>query len=229
MRLTSIFAIALICSSVFAMSKVDMCMYDKVTAMSAEGQKLAFRLTKTTVNSTFSSSTSVAYGKVQWSHHTTWETVDHNEYILSSGNGKHQINTSSSWVVSHGGWNKVCRSMIKKCHNKQGLQFCRTWAKSCKQHNQTWTWTVGHGVVVINKPVSNKFRKAPYAVKVGLGNKRKCTAFERNPVKKVCVRWVKSAKIYKRRGGKRARRFRRRFGRGRKLRRRRRGGVKHQH
>jgi hypothetical protein len=192
MRFTSIFAIALICSSVFAMSKVDMCMYDKVTAMSSEGQKLAFKLTKTTVNTQFSHSTSVTYGATEYSTHATWETVDHNEYIIGGGNGTgEQINTSDSWVISHGGWNKVCKGMMTKCHNKQGLQFCRTWATSCHKHNFTWSWSVGTGVIVVVKPVGDKFRKAPYNVKIGLGPlKKKCTAYEKNPVKKVCVKWT---------------------------------------
>lgn len=91
MRVTSIFVLAILCSAAFAAAptNVDICMYEKVSRMTEEGQKLAFFLTRTAIVTSVSTHTEVSY-----STHTT------TQYISSFVN-------SEDWVSTHGGWNTV--------------------------------------------------------------------------------------------------------------------------
>ena len=54
MKRISIIVIALLCSSALAFSPVDTCMFTQVSRMSNEGQKLAFKITRTEVNAKLS-------------------------------------------------------------------------------------------------------------------------------------------------------------------------------
>lgn len=59
MKVTAIFALAILCSTAVAAveNNIDECMYDKVSRMTDEGQKLAFFLTRTAIVSSTPSKT----------------------------------------------------------------------------------------------------------------------------------------------------------------------------
>lgn len=185
MRVTSIFVLAILCSAALAAAptNVDMCMYDKVSRMTEEGQKLAFFLTRTAIVTSVSTHTEVSY-----STHTT------TQYISSFVN-------SEEWVSTHGGWNTVCNSVSQKCHNKRGKTVCRKWKRSCKSHGCGFKWTVGRHIVVNNisvKPSGPIRIVDSKPIKRTSGKKiRRCNAFAANPRKRVCIRRNKSKKCVK--------------------------------
>ena len=198
MQVKSIFVLAILCSAAFAAapSTVDTCMYDKVSRMTEEGQKLAFFLTRTAIVTSYSTHTETSYS-----------TETRTQYISSFVN-------SEEWVSTHGGWSNVCNRIAQKCHNKRGKTVCRKWKRSCKSHNAGFKWTVKKHIVVNNIPklsggmtiVNGSGKKTGVKivkvgghkiVKVGGKKTRRCVAFAPTPRKRVCIRRNKSRKCVK--------------------------------
>jgi hypothetical protein len=217
MRVSAIIALTILCSAVLAAapSKVDICMYDKVSRMSDEGQKLAFFLTRTAIKTEVTSSTEVTYS-------THVHTQYHTKYISSFVN-------SEEWVESHGGWTTVCSQIAQKCENKRGKTVCKKWKKSCDAHSSGFNWTVGPNVVVngsgngsssttgngngssstttgngsSSTSTTGNGKTGTSTTTTGTGSGKptkgkKCTLYAAAPRKRVCVQRNKSNKCTKR-------------------------------
>jgi hypothetical protein len=110
MKRFGIFVIALLCSSALAFSPVDTCMFTQVSRMSTEGQKLAFKLTRTEVNTKLSESVEVV------EQEPVIKTITVNEAINlqadhESQHGVWETTTQDSekWVTEHESWNVACQ------------------------------------------------------------------------------------------------------------------------
>jgi hypothetical protein len=172
MRIQFVLALAL-CSAVLAsndVNKADHCMYNQVSLMSLEGQKLAFQLTRTEVSV-----------HTKTTYHTVTETVQEDAI------GINYVATEQD-VSSHGGWQVVCEEISTKCETKRGLKSCRQWKKACDNHDNGFNWTVGPGTILNTLP--DKLIKNPILVIQDGKNKDKkgnCYARALRKSKKVCI------------------------------------------
>jgi hypothetical protein len=139
MRVNTIFVIALLCSAALANNKADTCMYDQVSHMSAEGQKLAFKLTRTQITTTYTSSSEVVHEAPVISTETTFEnhhSVHVGEYTYTT-----YTSTDEKWIATHGGWSKTCGVWKKRCAAQKKNKNCQSWRGRCSTHGYTWAWT----------------------------------------------------------------------------------------
>jgi hypothetical protein len=145
MRFNAIFVIALLASAALA-NKTDTCMYDKVSRMSDEGQKLAFKLTRTKIVTDYTTSEQVIQGQPE----VRTEYVDE---IVKAAHWSTYTEVSEEWIQSHGGWAKGCGIWRKRCSTKKGLSICRKAFNACQSHQQGWTWAESSETVTVTSHV----------------------------------------------------------------------------
>lgn len=168
MKNLPLFVILLICSSALAMSPVDTCMFTQVSRMSTEGQKLAFRLTRTEVSAKVSESVQV----VELAPVVKTVNAADITSIHAHDDSEHGVWNTTPITKD---WRKLCKAWGRRCSAKRGLKICRRWHGLCQANGHPFAW---RDIVVPDLPPQEDIR--PNFRQICLKKKTRCVTKRNN-------------------------------------------------